>query len=100
MITLSPKTKVCIRFTFPEADWHNVENFLLNECGDNLPAIESTYNDLAERIRFAVIRLSSGNYSELIHETEKAKQDWRNILVAAGFGGSVTAHLNWDFSLE
>jgi hypothetical protein len=100
MITLSPKTETCIRRTFPESAWRDVEECLLNECGDNLPAVEVDYDDLAERIRFAVIKLSGGNYFELKHEVEKAKQDWRDVLMTAGFGEGVTAHLNWEASHE
>jgi hypothetical protein len=46
-------------------------------------------------VRFAVPKLSRGNIEQLEREIEGAHCDWRDTLMAAGFGNDVTAHENW-----
>jgi hypothetical protein len=48
-----------------------------------------------ERIRLAVLKLSNGNLEELRRAITEARQDWRDVLVWAGFGDSGTAHRRW-----
>ncbi len=95
MIEMSSDTRQRIHKLFLESDWDAVEQMLLTKCGDNLPLVDSTYIELAERIRFAVLKLSGGNISELEQQIALAAIDWRDTLVAAGFGHSVTAHKSW-----
>jgi hypothetical protein len=94
MIEISSDTKRRIRALFPKDDWNRVEQMLLTKCGDNLPLVDSTYVDLAERIRFAVLKLSAGSISELEQRIALAALDWRDTLMAAEFG-DVTAHKFW-----
>jgi hypothetical protein len=42
-----------------------------------------------------VLKLSAGDLRKLRQEIDSANHDWRDTLVAAGFGQSVTAHRNW-----
>jgi hypothetical protein len=49
-----------------------------------------------ERICFAALRLSGGTLPGLHAALELARQDWRDLLMAAGFGSDVTAHLRWQ----
>ncbi|NKB34306.1 MAG: hypothetical protein GKR91_14540 [Pseudomonadales bacterium] len=55
----------------------------------------SSYHELAERVRFAVLKLSNGNLAQLERQIEEAAVDFRDILVAAGFAERVDAHLEW-----
>ncbi len=48
-----------------------------------------------ERFRFAALRLSNGDLRKLEQAVELAKRDWRDLLMAAGFGEDVTAHERW-----
>jgi len=48
-----------------------------------------------ERIRYAVLKLSHGDLAELRKAVESAQIDWRDVLVAAGFGNDVRAHGAW-----
>jgi hypothetical protein len=48
-----------------------------------------------ERIRCAALKLSEGSLDKLRTAVGVANTDWRDTLVAAGFGHSVTAHLTW-----
>ena len=96
MIPLSSETRVRIRYIFAESNWHEVEAYLLNECGDNLPLVDASHAELVERIRFAVLKCSDGDFRSLKRLVEKAKQDWRDTLMAAGFGENDAAHLMWQ----
>jgi hypothetical protein len=95
MIEISHETRKRIKAQFPREDWRRVSEHLLIECGDNLPLVDSTYGELAERIRCAVVKLSAGNYEKLVQETAGAAKDWRDTLVTAGFGDDTKAHLSW-----
>jgi hypothetical protein len=95
MIELSRGTKRRIRALFPESEWRTVEELLLRECGDNLPLVRPTFQRLAERIRFAVLKLSAGNLDRLRSAVADAQVDWRDTLMAAGFGNDVRAHKRW-----
>lgn len=95
MIEVSDATRARIRALCSQGDWEDVERILLTRCGDNLPVVEATYAELAERIRFAVLKLSNGQRAELEHQIALARMDWRDTLVAAGFGHSLTAHPDW-----
>jgi hypothetical protein len=86
MIELSNETIRRIIIHFHEKDREFVEKKLSLECGDNLPMIESGYTVLAERIRFAVLKLSKGNRKKLGSEINNAAKDWRDTLMATGFG--------------
>jgi hypothetical protein len=48
-----------------------------------------------ERIWFAVVKLSNGDRERLEHALALAKTDWRDLLMAAGFGAHVKAHKTW-----
>lgn len=95
MIEVSENTLRRIKAVFAEQEWERVTDYLLNQCGDNLPLVDSTYHLLAERIRFAVIKLSDGNFEKLVAQTHEATMDWRDVLIAAGFADDTQAHLAW-----
>jgi hypothetical protein len=95
MIRISPATRERIRLLFPQEYWASVEERLRTECGDNLPFLESHHTGLAQRIRFAVLKLSGGDLDELELQLKDAAIDWRDTLVAAGFGNHSHAHRSW-----
>jgi hypothetical protein len=95
MIDLSRATRRRIRALFPQSAWPEVESLLKERCGENLPFIESSHHQLAERIRCSVLKLSGGDLAALRHQIEGAQVDWRDTLVVAGFDNSVAAHLRW-----
>ncbi|UCG74074.1 MAG: hypothetical protein JSV45_06780 [Chromatiales bacterium] len=96
MIPLSAETQRRIDALFPENDRERVSEHLLHECGDNLPMVDASYHQLAERIQFAVLKLSNGDFRRLTEQTEAAAKDWRDVLMAAGFGENLVAHLAWE----
>jgi len=100
MIELSDKTISHIRNLFPENEWEMVNELLTERCGDNLPMVNSDYIELAERIRFSVLKLSEGKLDKLLIEIQEAAKDWRDTLVAAGFSDDQKAHLTWQPELR
>ncbi len=95
MIALSDATFTRIRATFPERDWEAVSVALRDRCGDNLPLVDPAWSTLAERIRFAVLKLADGDREALERFIADAARDWRDVLVAAGFADDTEAHLRW-----
>ena len=100
MIPISENTKRLIEAMFLQEDWERVSACLLSRCGDNLPLVATGYDELAERIRFAVLKLSGGDFETLLEHMQKAAVDWRDCLVAAGFGDDLYAHLSWKPDIE
>ena len=95
MIDLSDATWMRVRAAFPPDQHAAVGRALLERCGDNLPLVDPSYAQLAERIRFAVLKLSGGDLAHLESHLAMAAVDWRDVLVAAGFGEDTRAHLDW-----
>jgi len=96
MIPLSPGTVTRIRALFPESERAYVAQALVHRCGDNLPLMHPGFVSLVERIRFAVLKLSAGDVAALERHLDAAVRDWRDVLLAAGFGVDVGAHLHWN----
>lgn len=64
------------------------------ECAETLPFSTPTPEGL-ERIRCACLKLSGGHVGRLRAAVREARIDWRDVLVAAGFGHDVHAHEAW-----
>ena len=71
-------------------------SLLENDCGENLPLLRETDKYGLERYRYAALKLSQGNIDKLREAIAVAKIDWRDLLVAAGFGHDVSAHKRWE----
>ena len=93
---LTPDTVKLVEKLFPPEQRVQVFDILARECGDNLPLIgPRTAGGGHERVRFAVLKLSEGNLTKLRDVVAHANIDWRDVLVWAGFGDSLTAHQEW-----
>lgn len=51
--------------------------------------------EMVERIAAAALKVSEGSLERLEAATELAATDWRDLLMAAGFGHDVSAHKAW-----
>jgi hypothetical protein len=91
---LTDGTRARVHALFPAGDWATVESLLIERCGSNLPLVND-WPQLVERIRYAVLKLSAGRISELGRHLDVACTDWRDVLVAAGFGDDSRVHLAW-----
>lgn len=87
---LSDQTCNIIVRMFPPDQRDHVGELLISDCNDNLPLTREY-----QRIQFAVLKLSHGDVDELMLRIMDTQQDWRDTLMAAGFGHSVTEHLSW-----
>jgi len=96
MTPLTPAVSEKIDALFPPADRDAARRLITERCGTNLP-MASPEREAAsfDRIRFAVIKLSGGNVERLRREIDGAHYDWRDTLMAAGFGEDIHAHLKW-----
>lgn len=88
---LSPKLVARIHQFFPESA-DEVIALLQGECGSDLPL--AGQKDVL-RIQCAVLKLSNGTMEKLRTGIREANIDWRDVLMAAGFGPNVTAHVTW-----
>jgi len=94
-VQLSANTLHLVRRIFPPREHALIIATLEARCGSGLPLWDSPTPEGLERIRFAVLKLSSGSVQEFERAIAIANADWRDVLVAAGFGSSVLAHRNW-----
>lgn len=92
---LTERTVRLVERLFDAADAARAQRLLLEECGTNLPFCDGQDAVGLERVRFAVLMLSAGDLDKLREVVEHAKQDWRDVLVWAGFGYSLTEHDRW-----
>jgi len=97
MTPLTPSVVEKIDALFPPASREAASRMLAERCGADLPLSThmGTHPSGFDRIRFAVLKLSAGSIERLEQEIEGAHVDWRDTLMAAGFGEDVDAHLSW-----
>ncbi|MGR8918888.1 MAG: hypothetical protein ACU85V_04665 [Gammaproteobacteria bacterium] len=95
MIPLSARTRALVEACFPAAAVDDVAALLEHDCADALPGCAGHDPARMERIRFAVLKLSGGDETRLLHGLELARTDWRDLLVAAGFEHALDAHGRW-----
>jgi hypothetical protein len=87
---LGPATLRHVEVLFPAEDRERVKTLLYEECGNNLFSRE------IERLRIAALKCSDGNFPALERAVNLGKRDYRDLLMAAGFGNDAKAHLHWE----
>ena len=95
MAALSPETVRRVAVLYRGAERAEAERLLVEQCGNNLPSLESLTPVELERFRFAALKLSRGQLNELRAALRLAAEDWRDLLMAAVFGNDVMAHTRW-----
>jgi hypothetical protein len=93
---LSPETLRRIDVLFSEENREAAKKLLYEQCGNNLPGQKQTDMYALERLRIAALKYSDGNLSQLDEAVKLAQRDWRDLLMAAGFGHDVHAHQTWE----
>jgi hypothetical protein len=94
-VPLSDETEKRLSILFSGEDARIAREVLVKECGSNLPFCENYGPSELERLRFAALKLSAGKLDLLAQAVELAKQDWRDLLVAADFGDDSLIHKHW-----
>jgi hypothetical protein len=92
---LSPKTEQHIAALFPQHLRSEAAELLVHHCDNNLPFCEKSDEFELERVRFAALKLSRGEIVRLREAIKLAQEDWRDLLVAVGFG-NLGAHKEWS----
>ena len=92
---LTVATQLRLDLLFTKADRVKAAQRLIEECGQNLPFCEDSHPDDLDRIRIAALKLSGGHMDRLHDAIELAKTDTRDLLMAAGFGHDISAHMKW-----
>jgi hypothetical protein len=94
---LSPATKQHVDAMYPPEARAEAVRLLEEECGHNIPPIVHDADEFAfERLRFAALKVSNGDVDLLRKAIQLAKEDFRELLGAAGFAWSATAHMRWQ----
>jgi len=96
MVLLSARTRDHLRVLFTAPSVAEAERLLIEGCSENLPLVGDPTPLSLERVRFAVLRLSGGDLTRLAEAIRVAQTDWRDVLVAAGFGETSQAHTTWQ----
>ncbi|MBP9855672.1 MAG: hypothetical protein KBD53_12455 [Candidatus Omnitrophica bacterium] len=95
MLPLSKKTEKLIEKLFDsDEERQRISKILINKCGNNVPFCEKSTPEEIERIRFAVLKVTSeeGKFEEWV---KLACLDWRDIFIAAGFANDIKVHQWW-----
>jgi hypothetical protein len=93
--TLTAATLRRVDLLFAPGDRPEAARLLATQCGNNLPFLEQATPSELDRFRYAALRLSGGDLNRLREAIRLAKSDWRDLLMAAGFGEDVNAHRRW-----
>lgn len=93
---MTEETKRRIEFLFPPETRAEAALLIERDCGNGLPFLNKATPVELERYRFAALKISEGDIVKLRRAIEVANQDWRDLLVGAGFADSVTAYLRWE----
>jgi hypothetical protein len=96
MIELSERIADLVDKIFSIKDRDEVRHLLEIECAENLPFCEDSDKYDMERIRISVLKLCEGSMDKLVEAIVLAQTDWRDLLVAAGFGHDTQAHKKWS----
>lgn len=95
---LGPLTNELIQKTCPASHRQAVGDLLSEQCSVSLPGvgIPSEWIGLIDRVQLATIRGSSWDIEKLKSNVSLANSDWRDVLMAAGFGENLAAHKLWQ----
>jgi len=88
-----PTVTAAIDSLFVPAEREIITELLIEEC--NAKHLRTTSADALERIQLAVIKISEGDVDKFLAAARTAQMDWRDVLVMAGFGYDLKAHLKW-----
>lgn len=90
---LTPRLERAVRALFNISDVKPATEILVGGCAAERLALDS--EDLVERIRAAALKCSGGSIARLEAAVKLAQTDWRDLLMAAGFGDALGAHTTW-----
>lgn len=90
---LHPNVLTAVTTLFMADERETITKILIEKC--NADKIYAFTEAGVERIQLAVLKLSGGDTDKFLAVVELAQLNWRDVLVAAGFGYDLEAHLEW-----
>src|ERR1700681_1156724 len=93
LVSLETEKRIALLFAPDQRELVRV--ILSEECGNNLPFLNDLDDVQLERFQFAALKLSEGDLDKFDRAIALAKSDWRDLLMAAGFGEDISAHASW-----
>jgi hypothetical protein len=95
---LGPLGQELIEAACPAPGKEIVREFLSNHCAASLPGVgdSAEWMELVDRVQLAALRGSGWDMARIRANVALANVDWRDLLVAAGFGQSLSAHIAWQ----
>jgi hypothetical protein len=92
---LSQRVLAITEQLFSDSDAVLAKELLIYKCGNNVPHCEEYTLEQMDRIRLAAIKSSGGDFTKLKQAVSLANTDWRDLLMAVGFGHDIEAHNKW-----
>jgi hypothetical protein len=95
MSELSPNTEYLIHALYKSREAKEIGDILEIDCGTESLGCDGWTPVQMERIRFAVLKLAIESDSGLDAALNLVSRDWRDLLMSAGFGDDLNAHVKW-----
>ncbi len=94
-IALSERTRSLISKMFSKSDGIVISDMLYRAVSANISFCANSSPEDMERIRFAILKMTKHSPLNLAVGIYLAQSDWRDLLMAAGFGDDATQHMIW-----
>jgi hypothetical protein len=94
-IPLSDRTRTLISRLFSGIDGTIISDLLYRAVSANIPFCDDSTPEDMERIRFAILKMTLNSPLNLAVGIHMAQSDWRDLLMAAGFGDDTSQHMVW-----
>lgn len=94
-IPLSNRTRRLIARLFSKAEGTVISDCLYRSVSANIPFCSDSSPEDMERIRFAILKMTKQSPLNLAVGISLAQSDWRDLLMAAGFGDDEDQHMTW-----
>ncbi len=95
---IGPIAKELIMTCGPENSKEDLIMLLSKKASSNLPGVGegSEWVNLIDRIQLGIIRMSNWEPDAVAKMINEAQTDYRDLLMNAGFGESLLAHIEWS----
>lgn len=95
---IGPIAKELIMTCGPENSREDLIILLSEKASSNLPGVGegSEWISLIDRIQLGIIRLSNWDPEVVGKMIDDAHTDYRDLLLSAGFGENLLAHIEWS----
>lgn len=78
---------------FAPEERETITEMMIEEC--DAERLDSSSPEGLGHIQLAILKLSNGEVDKFLVAAELAQLDWRDVLMAAGFGNDLEVRLSW-----